>query len=130
MTLNEITYMVRGAAFAVYNELGPGLLEKVYQEAMAYQLAKVGLTPQREVAVPIIYDGHVLASDLKIDILVNNEVVVELKSVSDLTDVHKKQLQTYLKLTGKKVGLLINFNVDTLDSNAIIRCVNGYQDVV
>lgn len=124
MTENEISYIIRGAAFTVYNTLGPGLLEKVYQEALCYQLRKEGLKADREVPVPIIYDGQVLATDLKLDILVENTVIVELKSVVDLLPVHTKQLQTYLKLSNKKLGLLINFNTDTLDSDSIIRCVN------
>lgn len=108
----------------MYNTLGPGLLEKVYQEALCYQLRKDGLTAEREVAVPILYDNQKLSTDLKIDILVESEVVVELKSVTELLPVHTKQLQTYLKLSNKKLGLLINFNVESLDKNAIIRCVN------
>lgn len=124
MELNDISYKIRGAAFIVYNTLGPGLLEKVYQEALCYQLRKDGLTAEREVEVPILYDNQKLSTDLKIDILVEREVVVELKSVSELLPVHTKQLQTYLKLSNKKLGLLINFNVESLDKNAIIRCVN------
>lgn len=127
MTHNDLTYKIRGAAFKVYNELGPGLLEKVYQEALVYQLEKEGLRVACEVPIPIQYDGHLLASNLRLDILVEDMVIVELKSVEFLLDVHKKQLQTYLKLTGLQVGLLINFNVATLDNEAIIRCVNNYQ---
>lgn len=125
MTINEITYKIRGAVFAVYNELGPGLLESIYQEALAYQLAKDGVKVEREVAVPVVYDGHRLATDMRIDILVDDKVVVELKTVSELKEVHKKQLFTYLKLSGRKLGLLINFNTDKIDKNSFIRIING-----
>ena len=125
MTINEITYKIRGAVFAVYNELGPGLLESIYQEALAYQLAKDGVKVEREVAVPVLYDGHRLATDMRIDILVEDKVVVELKTVSELKEVHKKQLFTYLKLSGRKLGLLINFNTDKIDKNSFIRIING-----
>lgn len=125
MSSNELTYKIRGAAFAVYRNLGPGLLEKVYQEAMAYQLTKDGLSVQCEVPVPVIYDGHVLSTEMRLDLLVEDTVIVELKSVEMLLPVHKKQLQTYLKLSNRHVGLLINFNVPTMDGSAIVRCING-----
>ncbi|MBQ0075758.1 MAG: GxxExxY protein [Bacteroidales bacterium] len=125
MSSNELTYKIRGAAFAVYRTLGPGLLEKVYQEAMAYQLTKDGLSVQCEVPVPVIYDGHVLSTEMRLDLLVEDTVIVELKSVEMLLPVHKKQLQTYLKLSNRHVGLLINFNVPTMDGSAIVRCING-----
>ncbi|MBQ0153316.1 MAG: GxxExxY protein [Bacteroidales bacterium] len=128
MTLNDITYKIRGAAYTVYRNLGPGLLEKVYQEALAYELQKEGLKVAREVMVPIVYDGHALSSDMKLDILVEDSIIVELKSVEVLLPVHKKQLQTYLKLTNRQVGLLINFNVAQMDNDAIVRCVNGYKE--
>ncbi len=128
MTLNDITYKIRGAAYTVYRNLGPGLLEKVYQEALAYELQKEGLKVTREVMVPIVYDGHALSSDMKLDILVEDSIIVELKSVEVLLPVHKKQLQTYLKLTNRQLGLLINFNVAQMDNDAIVRCVNGYKE--
>lgn len=125
MTVNDITYKIRGAAFQVYNELGPGLLESIYQEALALQLTQDGLHVQREVHIPVYYNGTQLTSDLKLDIIVEDQVIVELKSVKELTDIYKKQLNTYLKLSGKKVGLLINFNTDTLDKDSIVRIING-----
>ena len=128
MTLNDITYKIRGAAYTVYRNLGPGLLEKVYQEALAYELQKEGLKVAREVMVPIVYDGHALSSDMKMDMLVEDSIIIELKSVEVLLPVHKKQLQTYLKLTNRQVGLLINFNVAQMDNDAIVRCVNGYKE--
>ena len=128
MSPNELTYKIRGAAFTVYRTLGPGLLERVYQEAMAYQLTKDGLSVQCEVPVPVVYDGHVLSTNMRLDLLVEDTVIVELKSVDVLLPVHKKQLQTYLKLSKRHVGLLINFNVPTMDGSAIVRCVNGVVD--
>lgn len=125
MTENELTYKIRGALFTVHNTLGPGLLEKIYQEALVYQLAKDGLKVEREVAVPIMYDGQHLSTDLKLDILVEDEVIIELKSVEHLADVHKKQLLTYLKLSGKHLGYLVNFNASVLDKDNVIRIING-----
>lgn len=125
MSPNELTYKIRGAAFTVYRTLGPGLLERVYQEAMVYQLAKEGLSVQCEVPVPVVYDGHVLSTEMRLDLLVEDTVIVELKSVDILLPVHKKQLQTYLKLSNRHIGLLINFNVPTMDGSAIVRCING-----
>lgn len=125
MSPNELTYKIRGAAFTVYRTLGPGLLERVYQEAMAYQLTKDGLSVQCEVPVPVVYDGHVLSTEMRLDLLVEDTVIVELKSVEMLLPVHKKQLQTYLKLSNRHIGLLINFNVPTMDGSAIVRCING-----
>ncbi len=98
------------------------------QEALAYELQKEGLKVAREVMVPIVYDGHALSSDMMVDILVEDSIIVELKSVEVLLPVHKKQLQTYLKLTNRQLGLLINFNVAQMDNDAIVRCVNGYKE--
>lgn len=124
MTENEITYAVRGAVFAVHNELGPGLLESIYHKALLYELQKRGLKVDSEVIIPVMYDGKVLCNDLRLDILVEDKVILELKSVETLLPVHKKQLSTYLKLSGKKVGLLINFNASTMTGGAIIREAN------
>lgn len=124
MTENQISYQIRGAIFDVYNELGPGLLESVYEEAMVYELKKRGMSIQRQLEVPIIYKGEKLSTDLRLDLLVEDSVIVELKSVSDLQDVHYKQLLTYLKLTKKRLGLLVNFNTDDIQYD-IKRVVNG-----
>lgn len=126
MTTNDITYQIRGAAYKVHQELGPGLLERVYQEALCYQLRKDGLSVATELSVPIVYDGVELQSDLRLDMLVEDEIIIELKSVAELQDIHKKQLLTYLKLMNKRVGLLINFNTVSLDDKAMVRIVNGY----
>ena len=124
MTENQISYQIRGAIFDVYNELGPGLLESVYEEAMVFELNKRGLSIQRQLEVPILYKGERLSTDLRLDLLVEDAVIVELKSVSELQDVHYKQLLTYLKLTKKKLGILVNFNTDDTQYD-IKRVANG-----
>ena len=124
MTENQISYQIRGAIFDVYNELGPGLLESVYEDAMVFELKRRGLSIQRQLEVPILYKGEKLSTDLRLDLLVEDSVIVELKSVSDLQDVHYKQLLTYLKLTKKKLGILVNFNTDDIQYD-IKRVANG-----
>lgn len=123
MDENELSYKIRGARFKVYNTLGPGLLESVYEAALCYQLKKDGLKVDNQVKVDVVYDGKVLPVDYRIDILVDDKVVIELKSVESLLPVHHKQLLTYLKLTKKKLGLLVNFNSDDI-TQSIIRKVN------
>ena len=124
MTENEISYRVRGVIFKVYNTLGPGLLEEVYQRAMMYELDKQGLKAVGQVDVPVIYDGQALGANLKLDILVEDKVIIELKSVKSLDPVFYKQTYTYLKLSNKKLALLVNFNTDHIDQS-IKRIVNG-----
>jgi len=124
MTENEISYLIRGSIFEVYNTLGPGLLESVYQQVLAYELTGQGLTIQTEVAVPVIYKEQKMDLGFRIDILVNKKVIIELKSVEHIHDVHHKQLLTYLKLTNLKLGLLVNFNSADI-SKGIFRKVNG-----
>ena len=125
MTDNEITYKVRGAIYNVYVALGPGLLESVYEEALYYELQKQGLKVERQKDVPILYDGHILKSSLRLDLLVEDRVVVELKSVKELQDVFFKQTRTYLRLLDLKVGLLVNFNTANILHDSIHRVVNG-----
>ena len=125
MIENEITYQVRGAIYDVYKNLGPGLLESVYEEAMAYELQKRGLKVDRQKEVPILYDGHVLKSHLRVDLLVEDKVVVELKSVREMQDVFWKQTRIYLRLLGLRVGILVNFNVDNILDDAIHRIANN-----
>ena len=98
MTDNEITYQVRGAIFDVYNELGPGLLESVYEEALVFEIQKRGMKVERQLDVPIIYKGNVLKSPLRIDLLVEDRIVVELKSVEEMRPLFWKQTLTYLRL--------------------------------
>lgn len=114
MTDNEITYEIRGAVYDVYKELGPGLLESVYEEALCFELEKRGLTVERQVQVPIKYKGIVLKTELRLDLLVENQVIIELKSVEEMKKVFSKQLLTYLRLMNKKVGLLVNFNTEDI----------------
>ena len=114
LTDNEITYQIRGAVYDVYKALGPGLLESVYEEALVFELEQRGLKVERQKQVPIIYKGNVLKTDLRLDLLVENSVIVELKSVEEMKRVFAKQLLTYLRLMNKKVGLLINFNTDDI----------------
>ena len=123
MTDNELTYEIRGAIFDVYNELGPGLLESVYEEALVFELEERGLDVVRQVEVPIIYKGNELKTPLRLDLLVNDQVIVELKSVEEMKPVFAKQLLTYLRLMDKKVGLLVNFNTNNL-RESIKRIVN------
>ncbi|MEX0721210.1 MAG: GxxExxY protein [Balneolaceae bacterium] len=121
---NDLSYAIRGAAFKVHSTLGPGLLESVYETALAYELRKDGFDVLTQLGVPVIYEEVEMEQGFRMDILVNQKVIVEVKSVETLLDVHHKQLLTYLKLTDKKLGLLINFNTSTL-SNSITRIVNN-----
>lgn len=114
-----------GAIYDVYKELGPGLLESVYEETLCYELEKRGLNVERQKQVPVLYKGVVLRADLRIDLLIEDKVIVELKSVSEMKDVFFKQTLTYCKLLNKKLGLLVNFNVDDILDGAIFRIVNG-----
>ena len=123
MNENDLTYIIRGAIFKVYNTLGPGLFESVYELALCYELIKSGLSADRQVSLPVIYDNVNLEAGFRIDILVEDSVIIEIKSVENITAVHHKQLITYLKLSGLKLGLLVNFNSDNI-SNAIFRKVN------
>ena len=123
MTDNELTYEIRGAIFDVYNELGPGLLESVYEEALTYELEERGLEVARQVEVPILYKGNELKTPLRMDLLVENQVIVELKSVEEMKPVFSKQLLTYLKLMNKHVGLLVNFSSNNIQEG-IKRIVN------
>ena len=109
----------------MYKKLGPGLLESVYEEAMVYELQKRGLRVERQKDVPINYDGHILKTQLRLDLLVEEKVVVELKSVKEMQDVFWKQTRTYLRLLGLKVGILVNFNVNDILDNAIHRIANN-----
>ncbi|NLW19663.1 MAG: GxxExxY protein [Candidatus Cloacimonetes bacterium] len=123
MKINDISYQIRGAIFDVYNELGPGLLENVYEKAMVHELQTRGLNVQCQVPIEILYKGKPLGMHYKLDMLVENTVVVELKSVETLLPLFKKQLETYLKLSGKPLGILVNFNTNNLNNN-IIRIAN------
>lgn len=128
MTENEIGTMVIEAAIAVHRELGPGLLETVYEVILARELADQGLNVERQVAVPINYKGIRFDEGFRADIIVAGKVVLELKSVERVTAAHKKQVQTYLRLTGCKLGYLLNFG-ESLMKTGITRCVNGLEEI-
>ena len=123
MGINDISYKIRGAIFEVYNNLGPGLLESVYEEALAFELKERGLKVERQQPVPIIYKGKELKTDLRLDLLVDDQVIIELKSVEDMKPVFGKQLLTYLRLTNKHLGILVNFNTDDIQ-HSIKRVIN------
>ena len=123
MILSDVTYQIRGAIYNVYNELGPGLLESVYEEALVCELEMRGIAVERQVDVPIMYKGKILASPLRLDLLVEGQVIVELKSIKELQDVHFKQLLTYCKLADKQLGILVNFNTSDI-VNSIRRVAN------
>ena len=124
MRLNELTFKVRGTIFEVYNILGPGLLESTYEAALGYEFDTLGLEYKTQVPINVLYKGKDLGLGYRMDMLIEDMLVLELKSVEILTDAHKKQLNTYLKLANKPLGLLINFNTINLNDN-IIRIVNG-----
>ncbi len=123
MDVNEISKLIIGFAIEVHKKLGPGLLESAYQECLYYELKKAGLKIEKEKPMPIIYKEVKLDHCYRIDLLVEDNVVIELKSVEALTDVHFAQVLTYLKLGEYKLGLLINFNVKLL-KNGIKRIIN------
>ena len=123
MIYSEITYQIRGAIYDVYKALGPGLLESVYEEALAFELQQRGLKVERQKPVPISYKGNVLKTELRLDLLVEGRVIVELKSVEEMKKVFYKQLLTYLRLMKLSVGILVNFNTDNI-LESIDRVVN------
>ena len=124
MNENEISYIIRGCIFKVYNAVGPGFLESAYEKALAFELENAGLKIKMQVGLPFQYETIILEVGYRIDILVEDKVIIEIKSVEALTDVHFKQLTTYLKLSGKKLGILVNFNTSKIDTS-IKRIVNN-----
>jgi len=114
MSENEISKIILGKAIEVHKQLGPGLLESAYQECLYYELKKEGLTVEKEKALPILYKEIKLDYGYRIDLLIEKKVVIELKNVEFLTDVHTAQILTYMKLGNYKLGLLLNFNVKLL----------------
>lgn len=111
MSIDKLIFETIGAAFEVYNTLGPGLLESVYEKAMIVELKSRGLSVQTQFPVEIHYKNTLIGSDLRLDLLVENKLIVELKSVETLNSVHFKQVRTYMRLLDKSAGILINFNV-------------------
>ena len=124
MTENEIATKIIGCAIEVHKALGPGLLESAYQECLLYKLKQSGLLVEKEKAMPLVFEEVKLDCGYRIDLLVENKVVIELKSVEALNDVHLAQTLTYMKLGNYKLGLLINFNVSLL-KKGIKRVING-----
>jgi GxxExxY protein len=123
--INDLTYKIRGAIFKVHNSLGPGLLESVYEVALVYEFMQLGLKVISRVGLPVNYNGVLLELGFRIDIVVEDSVIIEVKSIETLHDVHKKQVLTYLRLSGKKPGILVNFNVSSLkDKDSLIRIIN------
>lgn len=122
MIENKLSNIILGCAIEVHKQLGPGLLESAYQECLFYELNNVGLTVQKEKALPIAYKDLKLDHGYRIDLLVENKVVIEIKTVESFNDVHLAQVLTYLKLGNYKLGLLLNFHVTTL-KNGIRRVI-------
>ncbi|MCX6248362.1 MAG: GxxExxY protein [Bacteroidetes bacterium] len=124
MNENDLSYVIRGAAFKVHSALGPGLLESVNEVALSHELRKSGLEVRNQVGIPFIYSEIRFDIGFRLDIIVDDKVIIEIKSVEKLQDVHHKQLLTSLKLTNKKLGLLINFNIVSL-KYGIVRIANN-----
>jgi GxxExxY protein len=124
MDENTISFKIRGCIFNVYNTLGPGLLESVYEASLVYELQKIKMEVITQVPIPVVYQDIKLDLGFRADLIVENKVLIEIKSVENLAEVHHKQVLTYLKLTGIKLGILVNFNTEDI-SKSIIRKVNG-----
>jgi len=124
MDENELSYTIRRCIFNVYNTLGPGLLESVYQRILVYELQENGLNVKSELLLPVKYNDKLFDINFRIDIIVEDKVILELKSVKSIEDIHYKQLYTYLKLSNKKLGLLVNFNTTNI-LDGIKRVVNN-----
>lgn len=125
MSENEITEIIIGCSIKIHKSIGPGLLESAYEECLFYELSKTNLKIERQKALPLIYEEVKLECGYRADFLIENKVVLELKSIDALEDIHLAQVLTYLKLSKCKVGLLINFNVLKL-TNGVKRVVNNY----
>ena len=127
MTENEIARIVVDAAFKIHKTLGPGLLESVYEAVLDFELQRRGLHVARQVGLPVHYEGVKLELGFRIDLIIHDKLIIEVKSVETLAPVHKKQLLTYLRLTDLRLGLLINFNVERIKDGSQ-RVVNGLVD--
>jgi GxxExxY protein len=127
MNENMVAKAIVDAAFKVHKSLGPGLLESVYERVLAYELDGRGLYVQRQLPIPIVYESITFDEGFRADLIVEDKVIVELKSVETVAPVHKKQLQTYLRLADKRLGLLINFGSEFI-RDGITRVVNGLKD--
>ena len=127
MTENEISKLILDSAIDVHKELGPGLLESVYEVVLTHELQQRGLSVNRQVPIQIRYKDMIFAEAFRADLVVEEKVIVEVKSVEQVSEAHKKQVQTYLRLTGRKLGLLLNFG-EALMKRGITRVVNGLED--
>lgn len=127
MSHNEIGTKVIEAAISVHRALGPGLLETVYEVILAREISDLGLKVERQIPVPILYKGIRFEEGFRADLIAEKKILLELKSVERITEAHKKQVQTYLRLTGHKLGYLLNFGEAVL-KNGIARCVNGLEE--
>ncbi len=123
--LNELSGTIIGTAINIHRTFGPGLLESAYQQLMAYELQTAGLSIGYEIDIPLIYKSLYIPKSYRLDLLVNDKIIVELKSVKNLIEIHPKQVLTYLRLMNKRLGILINFNEVTL-KNGIKRIINPY----
>ena len=123
MNENEVGQRLLGCALTVHKQIGPGLLESAYEACLAHELRKAGLEFERQVTMPLIYDGETIETGYRLDLLIAKMVVVEIKSVEALVDVHRAQLLSYLRLGGFRLGYLLNFNV-SLMKNGIVRMAN------
>jgi len=129
MTENEISKNILDVSFKLHTKFGPGLFESVYEELLAYELENIGHQVERQIILPIIHEKLRIESAFRVDLLINNAVIIEIKSVESVLPVHKKQLLTYLRLSGKNLGLLINFNEAHL-KDGITRIVNNLNDPI
>lgn len=127
MKENEISFYIRKSIFSVYNELGPGLLEKVYEKVLAYELENNGLKVKTQVPMKVKFRDTIIDSGFVADIIVEDKIIIEVKAVTEIANIHHQQLLTYLKLTGLKLGILVNFNTDFI-SKSIFRKVRGNLD--
>jgi GxxExxY protein len=126
MELNRISEIIIGKAIEVHKVLGPGLLESTYEACLKYELSQAGLKVERQKFMPIIYKGITIENGYRLDMIIEDIVIIELKSIELVLPIHKAQLLSYLRLAGISLGLLINFNVDIL-KNGIVRVVNNYK---
>ena len=124
MTENELAKEIVNAAYKIHTTLGPGLLESVYETTLAHEIQKRGINVHRQQPLPVVYETIRMEVGFRADLIVGDKVIVEIKSIEALSPVHRKQLLTYLRLTGKRLGLLINFNVEVI-KDGIVRVVNG-----
>jgi GxxExxY protein len=126
--LNGLSHAIIGCALAVHREVGPGLLESAYQSCLAFEFLQRQLSIERQKPLPLIYKGERLDLGFRIDFLVEDQIIVEVKACERLERVHSAQLRSYLRLSGRTLGLLINFNVRLLVDEGVRRVVNGFQE--